>query len=745
MAARFQQTFYTEKGTAIGVTIDDSSFSSASSPSGFSLTDLQIVWRGDDSKERYSPIIGSECKFSVIVNNNALNDFIEDLVVAPEGRFTVTVSTNDGFSVITRWVGYITTDLTSIEDVPTDLGYIANISCVDGLGFLKGVQYGTVLNNPYSGKETIVQHVLNCINKLSFISLYYGTNTNVVLRTLANWHETTWTYSANKDPLANTRVVHTAFYYVDNKGNNKLKTCYEVLEAICLAWGARIVFSGDSFWLMQVNELSAATSKTVFTYKSDGSASTESGVDLRLNNNQANPISADIMRFGGGYFQFFPPLELVTVDYNHIQSRNLLAGKTFLNGSPVSVTPTDEIDGSPGTVALNYSAILRTVTDWQALTFDNFFLQFSIKIQIGGYFLKGGIAGVSPEWTTTNTDRYYILSPIITLEELTQVFSVSFITPPIPSGVVGTLTFTPAFYKAFTMTGTELVVGLTLGDVTLSWELSSNYLEVLEDGTFDGQSDILRYSAFNNNQATKTIQATTLMGDGPNSVTPGHLEIYNDNTSTWVLSDGWRVGNTGTAKAFSQLLVNETIRGQITPVKRLTGFAYENKNAPYSPLQPHRVVYWDGSDWACQNMTWNLKTEIVSGDWFKLQTSASYTENAVQYLPEGSDGGVPTTAGSGSSGSAGGGGTSTGGGGSSTPAITSLNVYTQEFLAASSATLTITENSGVLPSNEAVIKVYQNGQKLLQSQWSVSGSNITIDSTTHYDTANYEVEFLIIQ
>ena len=133
MAARFQQTFYTEKGTAIGVTIDDSSFSSASSPSGFSLTDLQIVWRGDDSKERYSPIIGSECKFSIIVNNDALNDFIEDLVIAPEGRFTVTVSTNDGFSVITRWVGYITTDLTSIEDVPTDLGYIANISCVDGL------------------------------------------------------------------------------------------------------------------------------------------------------------------------------------------------------------------------------------------------------------------------------------------------------------------------------------------------------------------------------------------------------------------------------------------------------------------------------------------------------------------------------------------------------------------------------------------------------------------------------------
>jgi hypothetical protein len=212
-----------------------------------------------------------------------------------------------------------------------------------------------------------------------------------------------------------------------------------------------------------------------------------------------------------------------------------------------------------------------------------------------------------------------------------------------------------------------------------------------------------------------------------------------------VLSDGWRVGNTGTAKPFSQLLANEIMRGQLTPVKRLTGFAYENKNAPYLPVQPHRTIYWDSADYAFQSGTWDLKTDIFSGDWFKLQTADTYTENAVQYLPEGSDQGVPTTAGSGSSGSSGGGGTSTGSGGSSTPAIQSLNIYTEEFLDTSSATLTITVNGGALPANEAQIKVYQNGQKLLQSQWSVSGSDIIIDATTHYDGSNYEVEFLVIQ
>jgi uncharacterized membrane protein YgcG len=743
MGARFQQSFYTEKNTAIGVTIDDSSFSGSSQ--GFSVTGITISWRGDDGLERFSPIIGSECKIGLIVDTASLETFIEDLIIAPEGRFTVTVATNDGFSAITRWVGYITTDLTTIEDVPLEIGYVATLTCVDGLGFLKGVQYATALNNPYSGKETIVEHVLRCINKLSFISLYYGTSTLNVLRTVCNWHEPTWTYSSSKDPLANTRVAHTAFYHVDNKGNNKIKTCYEVLEAICRAWGARIVFSGDCFWLVQVNELRSPTSKTVFAYKSDGSATTETGQDLRLENNQNTPGSTDVLRFGGGAFQFFAPLEMYTVDYNHIQSRNLLAGKTFVNGSPVSVTSEDDVDGAIGTVKLNYSGNMRVTANWLALTFQNYFIQFRIQVQVGGYFLSGGISGSSPDWTTSNTDYYYVLSPVISVEDVEEVFSVTFLTPPIPSAAIGPVTFKPAIYKAFTMSGTELVIDPTLGDVGIAWELFSNYLEVLEDGTFDDQSDILRYSTSNNAQASKLADVRTLIGDGPNSVTPGHLEIYNNNTSEWVLSDGWRVGGTGTAKPFSQLLANEVMRGQLTPVKRLTGFAYENKNAPYTPVQPHRTIYWDGADYAFQSGTWDLKTDIFSGDWFKLQTSTAYTENAVQYLPEGSDQGVPTTAGSGSSGSSGGGGTSTGSGGSSTPAVQSLNVFSQEFINKTGNTLTITANGGALPLNEAQIKVYQNGQKLLQSQWEVSGSVITIDATTHYDGSNYEVEFLVIQ
>lgn len=742
MGARFQQTFYSEKQGVIGVTIDDSSFSGTSQ--GFSLTSLEIAWRGDDGKERFSPIIGSECKFGMIINTSDLETFITDLITAQEGRFTVTVGTSNGITPETRWVGYITTDLTSIEDVPLSVGYVANITCVDGLGVLKGVQYSQTLTSPHTGKETFIEHILRCLNNLAFVNLYYGSNLLTLLKTACNWHETSWTYSSTKDPLANSRVSHSAFYHIDNKGNYKFKTCYEVLEAICTAWGARIVFSGDCFWFIQVNQMASPTAVNVVQYKSDGTATTGSNQDLRLENDQLNLTSSDLQRFSGGFFQFFAPLEKVTVDYNHIQSRNTLPGVNFKDGSPVSYTSVDTVDSGLATTRLNYSGQMRMTTDWQALTFQNFFVQFRIQVNVGSYYLNGGISGTSPEWTVINTDWFYVLSPIVVVEENTEVFSISFLTPPLPLGASGTVTFKPAIYKAFDMAGNELVIAPTLGDVDVSWELFNNYLEVLEDGTFDDQSDIFRFSATNDASASKTVQLSTVLGDGPNTVTPGHIEIYNDTTTTWVNSDAWRVGNSGTAKAFSQLLINEIIKGQLTPVKRLTGFSYQNLNPPYKPLQPHNVIYWDSGNYVCQNMSWDLKRDIFSGDWFKLQSAAGYTEQAIQYLPENSDSGVPTTSGGGSAASGGGGGTSTGGSGGTQPAVQSVNVYSQEFLDTTSNALTVTQNSGVLPGNEAYIKVYQNGQKLLQSQWSASGSVVTIDSTTHYDGSNYEIEFIII-
>jgi hypothetical protein len=71
-----------------------------------------------------------------------------------------------------------------------------------------------------------------------------------------------------------------------------------------------------------------------------------------------------------------------------------------------------------------------------------------------------------------------------------------------------------------------------------------------------------------------------------------------------------------------------------------------------------------------------------------------------------------------------------------------VSIFNQEFLDTTSAILTWTQNSGKLPTTNllASIHVYQNGQKLVDSQYSITlPATITIDSNTHYDGSNYIV------
>ena len=71
-----------------------------------------------------------------------------------------------------------------------------------------------------------------------------------------------------------------------------------------------------------------------------------------------------------------------------------------------------------------------------------------------------------------------------------------------------------------------------------------------------------------------------------------------------------------------------------------------------------------------------------------------------------------------------------------------VSIFNQEFIATSSNVLTWTQNSGKLPTTNllASIHVYQNGQKLIDSQYSITApATITIDANTHFDGSNYIV------
>ena len=579
MSVRLQSVYYTEKNNAAVLNLWDSSYSGATT--SFKAERLEISWRGDDAQECFSPVIGSELRLSMIVDSAGLETFITDLVGAEEGRFTVSFGAFIGFGNTFAWNGYITTDNVRIEDTQLDIGYRVEIRAVDGIGRLKEIDYNNA-GTAYTGKETFVEHVLNCLNKLDFVSDLYPAPTTI-LNVVANWHENSWTYASTINPLTRSRVSHGAFYYRDTKGNNVYSSCHKVLEEICKAWGARLMFSGSAFWLVQVNEMATPTAKTVFRYDTTGAETVAGSQDLSIVHTP-NVAGNKILRFAGVAFEFFLPLKSVQVDYKHIQTRNLLAGYTWTDSTSQTVS-VEDIDDNDNTAQLSYTGKLSLVARHREFVddFATYRIRFRFRIVVAGVSYhrpgtinaNGGFYYTPDDWNPTPTGYYYEVytNPIQNKTERITL-NLSILTIPLESS--GTLLFEFDQSNAYYAADGSLVDS---GDLDLSWELVDNYLEYLGAGTFESQSDIYRFKSTNDAAASKKEELVTVIGDGPNLNSPGHIEVYND-ASAWVIADAWRVGNSGTYKAHSQLLVNEIIKGQLSPVKRLAQFTFQNLNSP---------------------------------------------------------------------------------------------------------------------------------------------------------------------
>jgi hypothetical protein len=176
MAARYTSTFYSEKGRKYYLVIDDTDFSGAIYD--VDVTSGQIEWQADveNGLERYAPIIGSNFKFSIIIDTEQKQQLLTDFLTAPEGRFTIQLTAYDTSNTANfYWYGYILADLIEFDDVPLEMGYNYTINAIDGIGWLKGIDYKPEGSDIYQGDDTIINHVNNCLTKtyIRSINIWY--------------------------------------------------------------------------------------------------------------------------------------------------------------------------------------------------------------------------------------------------------------------------------------------------------------------------------------------------------------------------------------------------------------------------------------------------------------------------------------------------------------------------------------------------------------------------------------------
>ena len=740
MAVRFTTTVYNEKSRKINVAIKDNVFSGMSYSFDTLSLSLQYDSESQQGAERFTPIIGSSCNLSLLINNSDLQTLLLDIGLAVEGRFTMqlTAYEDDNTTVSFYWYGYIVTDLVQFEDIPLSIGYQAQISAIDGLGWLKTLDYKSGVG-AYNGQDTVVQHILNCLNQLDFVQTELVANSLPVLHTVFNWNENTTAYSANNDYALLTVIQHRAFYHRDTKNNYIYQSCYDVLKKICQTFGARLIFSGNQYWFIQVNEYARnPAAHRYFKYSALGvQVSGTFTFDFTMSNIQTNLPGSDLMRLSGGKWTYYPALKNVVIRYNNFAKQNLLAGVEYnyaTNATPITtITPT--LDSTNTDARLSYTGILGfyaqalNPVNFQAFQFvfavkvasiinsfplqgfesanwtigsgwliDNkilsgvlitteaFYTTFSvvngrkyyvkIKVDIDNAgALRLRLGGITKTITTSGDYEYVIIATNTDTLKFDSVSSPRF-TGKIKSLEVKqenkylkrrvnytsgfnfqleaaswesafyeyefnteTITADAAFVAYKTITFDTLNIPDTaeyiwemrlkemrneagtniIANFAVSYLLSNNYLEFLPTGATTGQSDILEYGSDNDDKSSTVFSLDTFIGDGPSKTTDGGLKVLE--SGSYQNSSSWDVGNGSGFNNVTQLLVNEVIRGQLTPKLRMVDMPFQNLVVD-KPYLPHKVIEYSSGYYVFERGSFDLKTEIWQGDYFKIELDA---------------------------------------------------------------------------------------------------------------------------
>jgi len=694
MAIRFSTTVYNEKSRKITVSIKDSAFSGTVKTFDTLSLGIQYDSESQQGQERFTPIIGSRCSLSLLINNEDLQTLLLDIGLAVEGRFTMELIAyeDDNTTVSFKWYGYIVTDLVEFEDVPLVIGYQAQISAIDGLGWLKTLDYKSAVG-PYNGQDTVIQHILNCLNQLDFVQENLVANSLPVLHTIFNWHENTIAYNAASDYSLLTVIQH----------NSRTPA-------------TKRYFKYNAFGIQQSGTFTA---------------------DLTLSNIQTNLPGSDLMRLSGGKWTYYPALKNVVIRYNHFAKQNLLAGVEYnyaTNTTPV-ITTTPTLDASNPDARLSYTGILGFYA--QALNpanFEAYQFVFAVKVVsiINSFPLQGfenanwtlgsgwiidnkilsGVLITTDAYYTTfsvvNGRKYYVKIKVdidnngelllslggvnktitesgdydyVIIATNTDTLKFSSVSSPRFTGKIKslevkqenkylkrgvnytsgfnfqleaaswessfyeyefnteTITADAAFVAYKTITFDTLDIPDTaeyiwemrlkqmrneagtsiISNFAVSYLLSNNYLEFLPTGAVSGQSDILEYGSDNDDKSSTVFSLDTYIGDGPSKTTDGGLKVLE--SGTYENSSSWDVGNGSGFNNVTQLLVNEVIRGQLTPKLRMVDMPFQNLSVD-NPYLPHKVIEYSSGYYVFERGSLDLKTEIWQGDYFKIELDA---------------------------------------------------------------------------------------------------------------------------
>jgi hypothetical protein len=600
MAVRLYSEFKSDRGDQYKIEIHDTQWLAVATEFNVDSRGFELTYEGE-TDDIVSPIVSSRLTFGAYAANGTFETFIDTLKLFQENRFRVVVYRASASDVVeafeTRveadggtlesksclaadlselgietyelhWVGWVTQDLVQIED--SSRPYIFEITATDGLGRLANIDYD-VLNDIDQGGLKLTRITQFAINALKLAGLYDLWDSNATfLETSADWWETSkHTYSTSTDPLYLTAVDTGLLQTYDDDNNLVYNNAFEALIQIATLFNARIYLSNGR-WVLEQYGQRASASRYISRYKYDGTHINRT----LINDDVVVDQTTFAARRSGNNFDFLPAMRKAQVNYiqKFLNPYGFFGGWRYTNATPTFTG--GFMAGGPGiqlgigTAAFNFSfkgastqanlmPLLRATIALQDANGTTYYYgrSFNGTTATSMYTAEG--------WSVVPGFYYFDLKAIsyIANQNATITEVVQIITQDLPtSGLIS--------------------ITIQLDSIrVMANNVPYNYTSVNVDAPMlfnivngGNQSNAGTIFSSVNNEVGIDSQLTLNLGDvffaeGPPQT--GHLAVF-DGTS-WVGSNLWRKGATGTGLRILKLLTSEALALHVRPIERYNG------------------------------------------------------------------------------------------------------------------------------------------------------------------------------
>ena len=693
---KFLLQFQTDNGTFYKIEVfnNDSSDSTQYTPNvgaeGFSLT------YQTDTDNRFTGLIPSEVTFDIFLENDSQRAVVNNINTKAFGTFDMAIyKSTDDSSYDLYWAGVLLNDISSEKDI--DYPQKVTLTAIDGLATLKDKPFNENVGYATPSSIQVIAYFLNAFRlQIPWTDNYIAADEDLLF-TYVNWSTDEATYVAGRDPLNFSRFNFMTFVEVDeDDGTKEYKDTFFLLDSICKSFCVRCFFSEGTWHIVSVNNYDNWKSpNTNFFRKYVNSSS----VNPSTSGNTSKTLTegTTIKRFGASFgmlpivkqvrakYSNLTPYDIPLITYNNNSDTSTdyefnsneipiwngyIYGNVDYTGSNydfnrasndaliIDLGNVASLTGSGILINRNFIQTTTTAINFSDVTGSNDLIKvlLALRFRLVGitdtYYYP--LSQYNDTWFTSN------IFPITQTigPSFNNFINVNIQTEELPeSGQLFFEAYARCFYNNYAGVPTginaiEITESTSTADPTKIVVYSAPEVSEEQGFKYTLNDEVISdkfFIAINSPSGTAITDGVKLeldesfFGTGPTSGAVGRLETYNYTTSAF--DDGtnstWKAFGSGTGVEFTQLQVNQVLKGQMQGAKIFNGsLKITDKTNQYHFINGIEI---DSTMYAPYQVTYNANEEVWSGVWYEIDLSTdtqtvssgfiSGIEDATEFTP----------------------------------------------------------------------------------------------------------------